>query len=86
MMVNNNLSLEDFLSGEEEADAYKDGKLLKIQQSTLRKVNVLSNLLDLSVSSKLKTNASIWDLHGGLFRLLLEKYIFQSLVKLLSSN
>lgn len=72
----NDVTKIDFLSGEEEAAAFKRGEFLVMHQSTLRKVEALSSLLEAAVFRKLKTKAPFWDVHGGSLRLIWEKYIW----------
>lgn len=76
VVKNNRITDRDFLSGKDEAYAFKDRKFTALHQSTLRKVDIISNILDLASSGSLKTNASIWDKHGGSARQIWEKYIW----------
>ncbi|WP_173487730.1 hypothetical protein, partial [Aliiroseovarius sp. xm-m-354] len=46
----NKITDKDFLSGKDEAYAFKDRKFLALHQSTLRKVDVISSLLEAEVS------------------------------------
>ncbi len=76
IMKLNKITDKDFLSGAEEADAFKNRRFLALHQSTLRKVDVVSSLLDAATAGTLKTNAPFWDLHGGSIRLIWEKYVW----------
>lgn len=54
----------DALQGAEEAAAFINGEFIKLQQSTLRKVDVLSNIFDRTHDKSLKTKASFTDRYG----------------------
>ena len=84
IMKINKITDKDFLSGKDEAYAFKDRKFLALHQSTLRKVDVLSSLLEAAVSGTLKTNARLWDVHGGSLRLVWEKYLWTPVGKFVS--
>jgi hypothetical protein len=57
----NAFSDKDFLSGKDEADAFDNGEFVKLHQSTLRKVEILSSIYDSVLNGKLKTNAPFKD-------------------------
>lgn len=59
----NNVSLLDFLTGEQEALAFVEGRFTAMHRSTLRKVACHEELLRLTISDRLKTNSRFWDLH-----------------------
>ncbi len=84
IMKINKITDKDFLSGKDEAYAFKDRKFLALHQSTLRKADVISSLLESEISGKLKTNANLWDVHGGSARLIWDKYIWTPLGKIVS--
>jgi len=61
----NNLTMLDFVDGEEEALAFLRKDYALIQRSTIRKVQLLSEFLNLAATSRLKTdrweqNAVAW--------------------------
>lgn len=60
----NRIADTDALQGAEEAAAFVNGEFIKLQQSTLRKVDVLSNIFDRTHDKSLKTNASFTDKYG----------------------
>lgn len=60
----NRIADTDALQGAEEAAAFINGEFIKLQQSTLRKVDVLSNIFDRVHDKSLKTNASFTDKYG----------------------
>lgn len=84
IMKLNKITDKGFLSGKDEAYAFKDRKLLALHQSTLRKVDVISSLLESELLGRLKTKASWWDINGGSLRLVWEKYVWTPVGKLVS--
>lgn len=61
----NQIGTKDFLSGEEEAEAFKAGEYAKLHMSTLRKVDVIATLAELAEAGRLETCASWWKQHRG---------------------
>jgi len=64
LMKLNKLTERDFLRGEKEADAFKNKEFVKLHQSTLRKVEIISNILGRLSDGSLKTNAKWRDKYG----------------------
>lgn len=60
----NKISDTDALQGAEEAAAFINGEFMSLQQSTLRKVDVLSNIFDRAHDKSLVTTASFTDKYG----------------------
>ena len=60
----NSITGKDALTGAGEAKAFEEGEYVKLHQSTLRKVDVISNLLDRTLDGSLKSMASWRDQHG----------------------
>ena len=60
----NDISDRNFLSGDEEAEAFKSGDYLKLHQSTLRKVDIFENILTRVEEKDLKVAASFFQIHG----------------------
>lgn len=60
----NQISDKDFLNGEQEASAFENGEYVKLHLSTLRKADILANLLERAVQKSLKTNATWLESHG----------------------
>lgn len=60
----NNCKGKEFLSGEEESQAFKNGEYSKLHQSTLRKCDSFETLLDLANSDELKTENSWFSRYG----------------------
>jgi len=61
----NNITNKDFLTGEEEAKAFVDKQYVKLHQSTLRKVDILTNLAERAHDGTLKTNATRSEIYGS---------------------
>lgn len=60
----NKISDTDALQGPEEAAAFVNGEFIKLQQSTLRKLDVMANIFDRAHDKSLKTSASFMDTYG----------------------
>jgi len=60
----NRIADTDALQGAEEASAFVKGEFIKLQQSTLRKVDVLANIFDRTHDKSLKTKSSFTDRYG----------------------
>lgn len=60
----NRIADTDALQGAEEASAFVNGEFIKLQQSTLRKVDVLANIFDRTHDKSLKTKSSFTDRFG----------------------
>lgn len=58
LMGLNNITARDALTGQQEADAFDAGEYVKLHQSTLRKVDVMSNILERVLDGSLKTSAT----------------------------
>jgi hypothetical protein len=65
LMEKNKIAHPDFLNGQEEADAFDAKEYVKLHQSTLRKVDVFSNILGRILDGSLKTNAKWKEIYGG---------------------
>lgn len=68
----NKITHRDFMTGEQEAKAFDDGKYVDLHRSTLRKVDVLCNVASRAYDDKLKTLASWKDIHGISLKSLVE--------------
>ncbi|SEA83893.1 hypothetical protein SAMN05660420_03367 [Desulfuromusa kysingii] len=64
LMDMNKITAKDMLTGKEEASAFENKEFIKLHQSTLRKVDVMGNILERILDGSLKTNASWLDTHG----------------------
>jgi len=56
------------LTGEDEARAFEQRNYVGLHQSTLRKVDVIANILSRVQDRALKTNTTRWEMHGGRLR------------------
>ncbi len=63
----NSISDMGFLTGEAEAAAFVKGEYVQLHQSTLRKADILSTILDQTIDGTLKTSATMTDIYGGYF-------------------
>lgn len=53
----NNISAHDFLPGQDEAEGFNNKEYMRIHQSTLRKVDIFSNIATLVIDKNLRTNS-----------------------------
>ncbi|WP_374452778.1 hypothetical protein [Phenylobacterium sp.] len=62
----NNIHRTAFLTGAEEADAFAAGNFVAMHQSTLVKVQALSDIATLAAQQRLKTKSKLWrDVYGA---------------------
>lgn len=64
IMELNSMTAKGILNGKEEAEAFEGKDFVKLHQSTLRKVDVMANILERTLDGSLKTNAS-WQERAG---------------------
>jgi hypothetical protein len=64
LMQLNNLHPKNFMSGEKEAEVFKEGNFYELSMSTAGKVRMFSQIIDLAIDNTLKTNTSTWSLYG----------------------
>ena len=69
----NHISMKDFLLGEEEAQAFDEKQYVALHLSTLRKVQIISDIAIGAADDKLKTDASKKEVYGGNFAFWMEK-------------
>ncbi|MCD4727186.1 MAG: 3'-5' exonuclease [Pirellulales bacterium] len=79
----NSIGNLDLLPGEEEAKAFDNGEYVKLHQSTLRKVDILTNIVDRTADGTLKTLARKREIYGSNFAYAMEKIKEQWLFTLL---
>lgn len=65
LVEKNSITHRDFLDGKAEADAFVNKQYVKLHQSTLRKVNVLANIVERAADGSLKTNSKRKDIYGS---------------------
>jgi hypothetical protein len=84
----NKISDLDFLDGAQEAQAFVDGQYVRLHKSTLRKVDILCNLVERAADGSLKTKARWHEIYGGMFGAATEaitEYPLFALIALISS-
>lgn len=69
----NHITDQNFLNGEQEANAFDNKDFLALQRSTLRKVDCMCNIIERVNNSSLQTNATWWQIHGGSLTNILEQ-------------
>jgi hypothetical protein len=72
LIEKNHIAHQDFLTGRAEADAFENKDYIKLHQSTLRKVDILANILGRAADGTLKTNARWYETYGWHPKVLLE--------------
>lgn len=65
LVKKNGIAQRDFLPGAEEAEAFERQDFAALHLSTLRKVDVIANIAVLAHDRQLKTNTTLWAMHGG---------------------
>jgi len=60
----NKISDKGWLSGAEEAEAFNNKEYIKLHQSTLRKVDIIANIINRQLDGKLKTLAKWREIYG----------------------
>jgi hypothetical protein len=84
LMELNHITAKDALTGKEEASAFENQEYVKLHQSTLRKVDVMNNLLERTLDGSLKTKASWRDKHGvhpsALIEIILQHWIWSLVI------
>lgn len=64
LLKKNNIKAKDFLPGAAEATAFGNKEYIKLHQSTLRKVDVIANLLNRAIDNTLKVESKWWEIYG----------------------
>jgi len=59
LIQKNGISDKDFLSGPDEALAFEQGKYVELHQSTIRKVDIMSNIISRAADNSLKMNTKM---------------------------
>lgn len=88
LVAKNSITHRDFLNGKAEAEAFENKQYVKLHQSTLRKVDVLSTIVERAADGSLKTDSSRKDIYGNyliaLVELVKENPIISSFVGVIS--
>lgn len=58
LIVKNDISIRDFLTGAQEAEAFEKKDFIRLHQSTLRKVDILADVFERASNKTLKSNAT----------------------------
>ena len=85
LMEKNSIQGPHFLSGAQEAEAFENRNFVGLHQSTLRKVDVLTNLACRAHDRILRVNTTWWEMHGGRIRLVLNWFIEHKAITFLAS-
>ena len=84
LMELNLITTRDALTGAEEAKAFDDGEFVRLHQSTLRKVDIVANILDRALDGSLKTTATLRERVGlhpaALLEIITEHWIWSAIV------
>ena len=67
LVIMNSISDLNFLSGADEAKAFEDREYVKLHLSTLRKVNIISDIFDRAIGGTLRTQAKRKSIYGNYF-------------------
>lgn len=77
----NNISAKDYLSGQQEADAFESKEYVKLHRSTLRKVDIFANILNRAINNTLRVKSKWHEIHGvsiqGIINFCQEKWWIQ---------
>lgn len=88
ILLINGIEAKDFLSGEEESQAFKNKEYRKLQLSTLRKVNVFKTILKRTINGDLKVQSKWYEIYGvsvqGVFDYLYDRWWGRALFALLT--
>ena len=64
----NDIRVKDYLSGPQEAEAFRKGEYVRVHMSTLRKVTVFAEILDRAINNTLKVKSKWHEAHGLTFQ------------------
>ena len=64
LLEKNGIKAKDYLSGQQEADAFENHEYIKLHMSTLRKVDVFANILNRAINNTLKVNSKWTEIYG----------------------
>lgn len=73
LVIMNSISDLNFLDGADEAKMFEDREYVKLHLSTLRKVDILSDILDRAIGGTLKTQAKRKSIYGNYLIYYIEK-------------
>ena len=79
LVQRNKITDRDVLTGKDEAEAFDKKKYLKLHMSTLRKVDIMANIINHVKKGELKVNSNIKDIYGlslpGIFEMIRQSWI-----------
>ena len=64
LLEQNGIKAKDYLTGQQEAEAFVKQDYIKLHMSTLRKVDVFANILNRAINNTLKTNSKWAEIYG----------------------
>lgn len=64
LLEKNKITAKDYLSGQQEAEAFENHEYVKLHMSTLRKVDVFANILTRAINNTLKVNSKWTEIYG----------------------
>ena len=64
LLEKNDIKVKDFLSGQQEADAFKNQEYVKLHMSTLRKVDIFADILHRAINNTLQVDSTWKDWYG----------------------
>lgn len=64
LLEQNEIKAKDYLTGQQEAEAFANQDYIKLHMSTLRKVDVFANILNRAINNTLKTNSKRTEIYG----------------------
>lgn len=84
LLAKNKIVPKDYLNGAQEATAFENKEYIKLHQSTLRKVDVIANIIDRACENTLKTNSTWKDIYGltpsGIFEALKNNWAWNLII------
>lgn len=88
LMKKNKITDKDFLNGADEALAFQKKEYVKLHQSTLRKVNIFADFLDLTLNKQLKNDSKWYEKYGyspqGIYEYCTQTWWIQIIIALLN--
>ena len=88
LLEKNGIKAKDYLTGQQEADAFENQEYIKLHMSTLRKVDVFANILNRVINNKLKVNSKWTEIYGisvqGIFNFCKDTWWIQIIWTILS--
>lgn len=87
LVKRNKITDRNVLTGKDEAEAFDEEKYLELHMSTLRKVDIMANIINQVKKGELKVNSNIKDIYGlslpGIFEMIKQSWILIALLSLM---